>query len=119
MFFVVLSKIISKIRYSISCILYHITYTTINALLYKPLRFILTFQSNRRMIFFGRKHCKYAMHIVGSTQHCRNNTINNKGIRQRLFGPTIDTFMNPFWALYLISLSLLAKTIAQNVCKNN
>ena len=38
---VLLSKIISKIRYSKSCILYHITYTTIEALLYQPLRFIL------------------------------------------------------------------------------
>ena len=35
-----LSKIILKIRYSKSCILYHITYTTIGALLYQPRRFI-------------------------------------------------------------------------------
>ena len=46
------SKIISKIRYSKSCILYHIKYTTIEALLYQPLRFILTFKSHRGMIFF-------------------------------------------------------------------
>ena len=59
---VLLSKIISKIRFSKSCILYHITYTTIEALLYQPLRFILTFKSNRSMISFGRKHCKYDMH---------------------------------------------------------
>ena len=61
---VLLSKNISKIRYSKSCILYHITYmyTTIEALLYQPLRFILTFKSNRNM-FFGRKHCKYDMCI--------------------------------------------------------
>ena len=59
---VLLSKIISKIRYSKSCILYHITYTTIEALLYQPLRFILTFKSNRSMISFGRKYCKYDMH---------------------------------------------------------
>ena len=39
-----------KIRYSKSCILYHITYTTIEALLYQPLRFILTFKSNSSMI---------------------------------------------------------------------
>ena len=58
-----LSKNISKIRYSKSCILYHITYTTIEALLYQPLRFILTFKSNRSMVSFGRKHCKYDMHI--------------------------------------------------------
>ena len=57
-----LSKIISKIRYSKYCILYHIQYTTIWVLLYQPLRFILTFKSNRSMISFGRKHCKYGMH---------------------------------------------------------
>ena len=34
---VLLSKIILKIRYSISCILYHITYTTIEELLYQTL----------------------------------------------------------------------------------
>ena len=61
--FVLLSKIISKIRYSKSCILYHITYTTIEALLYQPLRFILTFKSHRSMIPFERKHCIYDMHI--------------------------------------------------------
>ena len=53
---VLLSKIISKIRYLKSCILYNITYTTIEALLYQPLRFILTLKSNRR------KDCKYGMH---------------------------------------------------------
>ena len=58
-----LSKKISKIRYSRYCILYHITYTTIEALLYPPLRVILTFKSNRSMVSFGRKHCKYDMHI--------------------------------------------------------
>ena len=59
-----LSKIISKIRYSKYCILYHITYTTIEALLYQPLRLILNFKSNRSMISFGRKHCKYDMHNI-------------------------------------------------------
>ena len=59
------SKIISKIRYLKSYMLYHITYITIEALLYQPLRFILTFKSNRSMISFGRKHCKYDMDIVG------------------------------------------------------
>ena len=39
---VLLSKIISKIRYSKSCILYHIRYTKIEALPYQPLRFMLT-----------------------------------------------------------------------------
>ena len=34
----------------------------IEALLYQPLRFTLTFKSNRSMISFGRKHCKYDMH---------------------------------------------------------
>ena len=90
---VVLSKIILKIRYSKSCILYHITYTTIETLLYQPLRFILTFKSNRSMISFGRKHCIYDMYIV-------------------------YTFMYPFEALQL-SLSLMAKTTAQSVCMNN
>ena len=60
---VLLSKNISKISYSKSCILYHITYTTIEALLNQPLRFILTFKSNRSMVSFERKHCKYGMHI--------------------------------------------------------
>ena len=49
-----LSEIISKTRYSKYCILYHITYTTIEALLYQPLRFILTFKKNRSMFSFGR-----------------------------------------------------------------
>ena len=63
---VLLSKIISKIRCSKSSISYHITYATIEALLYQPLRFILTFKSNRSMISFGRKHCKYDMHNIYS-----------------------------------------------------
>ena len=98
---VLLSKIISKIRYSKSCILYHITYTTIEALLYQPLRFILTLKRNRKMISFGRKHCNYDMSIMGSSQNCRNNTINNKEIGQCCFEPTIYTFMHPFYALHL------------------
>ena len=61
---VLLSKIISNVRYSKSCILYHITYTTIEDLLYQPLGFILTFKSNRCMNSFGRKHCKYDMHNI-------------------------------------------------------
>ena len=85
---VLLSKFILKIRYSKSCILYHITYTTIEVLLYQPLRFILTFKSNRSITSIGREHCKYEMHIVGSTQHCRNNTINNNDIRHCCFDPT-------------------------------
>ena len=88
---VLLSKIISEIRYSKYCILYHIIYTTIEALLYQPLRFILTVESKRSMISFGRKHCKYGMHIVGPTQHWHNNTINNKEIRQCCFDPMIYT----------------------------
>ena len=60
---VLLSNNISKIRYSKSCILYHITFTTIEALLYQPLRFILNFKSKRSIVSFGRKHCKYEMHI--------------------------------------------------------
>ena len=70
---VLLSKIILKIRYSKSCILYHITLRTIETLLYQPLRFILTFKSNRSMISFGRKHCKYDMHNIFScilSRHC-------------------------------------------------
>ena len=97
-----LSKVKLKISYSKSCILYHITYATIEALLYQPLRFIHTLKSKRNMISFGRKHCKYGMHIVGSTQHWRNNTINNKEIRQCFFDPMIYTFMmHPFQALNL------------------
>ena len=91
-----LVKIILKIKYSESCILYHITYTRIEALLYQPLRFILTVESKGSMISFGRKHCKYGMHIVGSTQHWHNNTINNKETRQCCFDPMIYTFMHPF-----------------------
>ena len=60
---VLLSKNMSKIGYSKSRILYHITYTTIEALLYQPIRIILTFESNRIIIYFGRRHCKYDMHI--------------------------------------------------------
>ena len=60
---VLLSKIILKIRYSKSCILYH-TYTTIEALLYQSLRCILIFKSNRSMISFGRKHYNYDMHNI-------------------------------------------------------
>ena len=45
-----------------SCIFYYIIYTTMEALLYQPLRFILTFKSNRSIVSFGRKHCKYDMH---------------------------------------------------------
>ena len=70
---VLLSKIILKIRYSKSCILYHITYTTIEALIYQPLRFKLTFKSNRSMISLGRKHYKYDMHNILSfilSRHC-------------------------------------------------
>ena len=84
---VLLSKIISKIRVSKPCLLYHITYTTKEALHDQPLRFILTFESKRSMI---------CMDIVGSTQHCNNNTINNKEIRQCCFDPIIYTFMHPF-----------------------
>ena len=58
-----LSKNISKIRYSKSCIVYHITYTTIYALLYQPQRFILTFKSNRSIVSFGGKYCKYDVHM--------------------------------------------------------
>ena len=60
---VLLSNNISEIRYSKSCISYHITYTTIEAQLHQPLRVILTFIGNRRMVSFGEKHCKYNMHI--------------------------------------------------------
>ena len=56
-----------------SCILYHMTYSTIKALLYQPLRFILTFKSNRSVIFFGRKLCRYDMHNILAyilSMHC-------------------------------------------------
>ena len=113
-----LSKIISKIRVSKFCILYHIKYTTIEVLLYQFLTFILTFKSKRSMISFGRKQCKYGLHIMGSTQHWHNNTINNKEIRQCFFDPMIYTFMHPFQALHLC-LSLMAKTTAQIICEKN
>ena len=57
-----LSNNISKMRSKL-CILYHITYTPIEALLYQPLRFILAFKSNRNMVSFGMKHCKYDINI--------------------------------------------------------
>ena len=60
---VLLSKSISKIRYSKSYLLYHITYTTKEALLYQPQRFILSFKSNRCRDSFGGKHRKYDMYI--------------------------------------------------------
>ena len=85
-----LSKIISMVRYSKSCILYHITYTNREALLYQPLRFILTSKSNRSMISFERKHCKYDMH---------------------------NNFHASF--LGIISKYLMAETTAQSVCKYN
>ena len=56
-----------------SCKLYHITYTKIEALLYQPLCFILTFKSNRSIISFGRKHYKYDMYNILScilSRHC-------------------------------------------------
>ena len=115
---VLLSKIISKVRYSKSCISYHITYTTMEALLYQLLRVILTFESKSSIISFGRKHCKYGMHIVGSTQHWHNYSIKNKELRQCCFDPIIYTFMHSFQALHL-SLSLMAKTTVQSVCENN
>ena len=58
-----LSKIISKIRYSKYCILDHIT---IEALLYQSLRIMLTFKSNRSMISVANMTCiiwKYILYI--------------------------------------------------------
>ena len=52
----------SSVRTNTRFTVYHITYTTIEALLYQHLRFIITFKSNRSMISLGRKHCKYDMH---------------------------------------------------------
>ena len=78
---VLLSKIISKIRYSKSCKLYHITHTTIEALLYQPLRFILTFKSNNSMIYFDLCHFKYDMHIILAcilSRHCIKYFIDGK-----------------------------------------
>ena len=59
---VLLSKNILKI-FKILHIISHNIYTTIEALLNQPLRFILNFKSNRSMVSFGRRHCKYDMHI--------------------------------------------------------
>ena len=81
---------IFKILYIIS----HNICNNIGPLLCQPLRSIRTIKSNRSMISFGRKHCKYDMHILGSTQHCRDNTINNTEIRQCCFDPTY--FHAPF-----------------------
>ena len=70
---VLLSKIILKLRYSKSCILYIITYTKTETLLNQPLRFILTVKSNNSMISFGSKHCKYYMHYILAcilSMHC-------------------------------------------------
>ena len=76
-------------------ILYFISHNIYNyeALLYQPLRFILTFKSNRSMISFGKKHCKYDMH---NSWGQRNTvvTINNKEILQCCFDPTY--FHSPF-----------------------
>ena len=48
-----LSKNKFEIRYSIFCILYHITYMTLETLLYQPLRLIPTFTSISNLIFGG------------------------------------------------------------------
>ena len=72
------------------CILYHIRYTTIEALLYQPLRFILTLTVIEVRFFW-----EGSIAIM-----------------------TCITLMHPFYALHL-SLLLMAKTTAQSVCKNN
>ena len=85
------SKIILKIRYYKSCILYHITYATIEVLLYQSPTIMLTFKINRSRISFGRKHYKYDMHNILAcilSRHC------------------------------ILSILLMAKTSAQRVCKN-
>ena len=50
---VLLSNNISKIRYSKSCILYYIAYTTIEALLHQPQRFILDMHIYFHASFLG------------------------------------------------------------------
>ena len=91
--FVLLSKNISKIRHSKSCIFYYIIYTTMEALLYQPLRFILTFKSNRSMVSFWRKHCKYDMHKNFHTSFLGiafKYFIDDKDYTAQSFGRTID-----------------------------
>ena len=61
---VLLSKSISKIRYSKYCLLYQITYTTIEVLLYQLHRFILTFTSNINMTcIYTVMHAFSALHL--------------------------------------------------------
>ena len=84
---VLLSKNILKMRYSKYCILKHIPYTTIEALLYQPLRFILTFK-------------------VIEVWFLSEGSIANM--------TCIYTFMHPSLALHL-SISLMTKDILHNV----
>ena len=90
---VLLSKNISKIRYSKFCMWYNITYTAIDALLYQPLRIILTFNSNRSMSSFERKYCKYDMHIYfhASFLGIAFFSLMTKTILHKVFVRTIDS----------------------------
>ena len=75
---VLLSKIKLKIIYSNSCILYYYNIISHNIYSnrgpdYQPLRYILTFKSNRSMISVERKHYKHDMHNILScilSRHC-------------------------------------------------
>ena len=87
---VLLSKIISKIRYSKACIIY----TTMRHCFIKPLRFILTFKSNRHMISFERKHCKYDMHYILTcilSMHCTQVFHWWQRLLHKVFVRTIDS----------------------------
>ena len=88
-----LSKSISRIRYSQSCILYHITYTTKEALLFQPQRFIPTFKSNRSRVSFGGKHRKYDMYIYFFASFlgiALSISLMTKTILHKVFVRTID-----------------------------
>ena len=91
-----LSKIISKLNIQ-NIVYYIITYTKIEALFFQPLSFIPTFKSNRSMISFGRKHCKYNMH---------NMKVYIIYLHASSLGIAYKSFID-------------AKTTAQSVCKNN
>ena len=97
---VLLSNNILNIRYSKICMLYHITYTTIEALLCQPQRIILNFESNRSKISIGRKHCKYDMHIHFHASFLGisfKSFIDDKTILHKVFVRTIDS-------LYVLNL---------------
>ena len=110
---VLLSNNILNIRYSKICMLYHITYTTIEALLCQPQRIILNFESNRSEISIGRKHCKYDMHIHFHASFLGisfKSFIDDKTILHKVFVRTIDSlyvFIN-FYPQHVLCFYLIS-----------